>query len=367
MRGGGRGGAASGGPVNSRPVGAGSLRELRLSLAAAILDDNVQAVVIRQRDSQGVLELAEVSEPAPQNREIRIRVRATAVNRADVLQRRGLYPAPQGAPPDICGLEYSGEVEALGPEVTRWRPGDRVMGLLAGGGYAEKVLTHEELAVPVPSGLSWEAAAAIPEVFSTAYDALELQLKLRAGETVLIHAAASGVGTAAIQLAKTMGARVFATSSTPDKLELARQLGADLAISYREDDFAEVVSRETGGAGVQAILDLVGASHWPGNLRSLAPLGRMILVGLVGGSRVEADLGVILRKRLRVYGTVLRTRSLDEKIELTRCFARDVLPLLADGRIRPVVDRVYALDEAGEAHRWMESNRSAGKIVLKVP
>ncbi len=325
----------------------------------------MKAIVIRRRAGEGVLEPAQVETPRPGPGQIRVRVRATALNRADVLQRRGLYPAPPDAPADICGLEYAGEVDSTGPGATRWKAGDKVMGLLGGGGYAEFAVTHEALALPVPVGLGWREAAAIPEVFITAFDALQ-QLELTAGERLLIHAAASGVGTAALQLACSAGAEVFGTTGTPEKVALIRRLGADHAIHYRSQDFEEIVARETGGAGVNAVLDLVGAAYWPANLRCLALRGRIVLVGLVGGSRAETDLATILRKRLRVYGTVLRSRPLEEKIELTRRFSQDVLPLLSDGRLRPVIDRVYPLERAAEAHRVMEKNENAGKIVLEV-
>ncbi len=321
---------------------------------------------VRMVESGGpeVLRLGEIelSEPGPD--EIRVRVRAAGLNRADLLQRRGLYPAPAGWPADVPGLEYAGEVEALGRRVEAWAEGDRVMGLVGGGAYAEHVVVHEREAVAVPSELSWEEAAAVPEAFVTAHDALFTRGALVAGETVLVHAVGSGVGTAALQLARAAGATVIGTSRTPRKLDRATELGLDVALTGGPEDFAVAILDATGGGGVDLILDLVGGGYLAGNLASLAARGRMVVVGLTGGSAARIDLGVVLRKRLSIVGTSLRTRPLEEKIAAVRSFARHALPLLADGRVRPVVDRVFAMEEAADAHRRMESNENFGKIVL---
>jgi putative PIG3 family NAD(P)H quinone oxidoreductase len=309
-----------------------------------------------------------------------VRVRAAGLNRADILQRRGHYPAPAGAPQDIPGLEYAGEVAALGPSapgpVRRWTIGDRVMGLVGGGACAESLVAHAdtilavpaELAAPSPSaGGSVDplvAAAAIPEVFLTAYDALILQLGMRAGETVLIHAVSSGVGTAAVQLARAWGARTIGTSRSAEKLQRAAPLGLDVAVDTSREDFVEVVRRETGGRGAELVLDLVGGPVLEGNLRALAPRGRMIVVGLTAGRVAPLDLGLVLSKRLTIVGTAMRSRDLDEKVAVTRAFEREVLPRFAAGRLRPVLDRVFPMDRVADAHRVMEANAHFGKLVL---
>lgn len=324
------------------------------------------AITFEEPGPPEVLRWTEVAVPEARRGELLVRVRATAVNRADVLQRRGLYPPPPGVRPDIPGLEFAGVVENVGEGVSRFREGDRVMGLLPGEGYAERARTPEALALPVPENLSWEEAAAVPEVFFTAFDALS-QLDARAGEKLLVHAVAGGVGSAALQLAKNAGLTVFGTAGSDRKLRFAAGLGLDLGINRRSADFEAEILRRTDGRGVDAVIDFVGADYWPANLNCLAVRGRMMLVGLLGGSHVETDLGILLRKRLRIIGTVLRSRSIEEKAELTRQFERRVLPLLRSGAVGPVVDRVLPLNEAAKAHRLMESNKNAGKIVLKVP
>lgn len=326
----------------------------------------MKAIVITQSGGPEVLQLREVEDPSPAAGELLVRVRATALNRADLLQRRGAYPAPPGVRSDIPGLEFAGEVTAVGERVTAFKPGDSVMGLLPGAGYAEHVVTHERMALPIPENLSFEEAAAVPEVFITAYDALFRQLHLSLGERLLIHAVGSGVGIAALQLTKNAGATVFGTAGSDAKLDRAGELGLDLGINYKEEDFQKVIEAKTAGAGVHAILDLVGAAYWQQNLAYLAPLGRLILVGLLGGSQTQTNLGTILRKRLRVFGTVLRGRTAEEKMQLTQEMRTHVLPLLENGKIRPVIDRVWPLAEAAEAHAFMEANKNFGKIVLRV-
>lgn len=314
----------------------------------------------------GVEVLAEQERPAPEPGpgQIRVRVHASALNRADILQRRGGYAPPPGSPADIPGLEYAGEVEARGAGSTLWDRGDRVMGIVGGGGHAEQLVVHEREAVRVPAGLSWEEAAALPEVFLTAYDALFRQLHVQAGERLLIHAVGSGVGTAAVQLARVAGITTYGTSRTAEKLRQARELGLDVGLDATGEWVAEL-ERETGGAGVSAVLDLVGGPYLADNLRVLSPQGRAIVVGTVAGARAELDLGLLLRKRLHLSGTILRSRPLEEKIALAREFADRVLPLLDSGRLRPVVDRVFSFSEIRDAHRVMESNESFGKLVLR--
>ncbi|MFQ5741432.1 MAG: NAD(P)H-quinone oxidoreductase [Acidobacteriota bacterium] len=313
-----------------------------------------------------VLTVRQVDDPSPGPAEILARVHATALNRADILQREGQYPPPPGVRADIPGLEFAGRVEKTGEKVSLFHPGDRVMGLLPGEGYAEKIVTSERLALPIPDRLSWEEAAAIPEVFMTAFDALFPRLGVKLGERILVHAVASGVGTAVVQLAKAAGVEVFGTAGSDGKLKKAEKWGLDHAINYKKQDFEEELARLTEGRGVDAIVDLVGASHWQKNLRSLAPRGRLVLIGLVGGRRAQIDLSLILKKRLKIEGTVLRSRPLEEKIRLTQELRKHVLPLFESAKIRPVIDRVFPLEEAAEAHRRMEANRNTGKIVLKV-
>jgi NADPH2:quinone reductase len=327
----------------------------------------VKAIVIPEYGGPEVLALRELPDPAPGPDDLLVRVRATALNRADVLQRRGLYPQPGPRPEhEIPGLEFAGEVEAAGARVLDFSPGDRVMGLLSGGGYAEKIVVQHRLASPVPESLTFEQAASVPEAFITAHDAL-VQCGFSTGETVLVHAAGSGVGTAAIQIAKVMGASmVLGTAGSAEKLDAARELGLDVGIDYRSESFADRVAEATGGRGVDVVLDFIGASYLEANLRALAEKGRMIVIGLMGGFSGDLPLGVLLQKRLQIRGTLLRARSLEEKAAATRAFEKAVLPHLATGRIRSVVDRVFPLAEAADAHRRMESNANFGKIVLRM-
>jgi NADPH:quinone reductase len=325
----------------------------------------MKAVVITAPGGVEVLELCDVETPQPAAGQVRIRVRASALNRADVLQRLGRYPAPPGAPKDIPGLEFAGEVESLGSTISSWRPGQRVFGITAGGAHAEYVTVPESHLAEIPSNLDWAEAGAVPEGFITAHDALFTRAALRRGESVLVHAAGSGVGTAAIQLARAAGATVFGTSRTAEKLERAKEFGLNESIVVREpDDFLTACQSWTSGAGVNVIVDLVGAAYLEANLNSLATRGRMVLVGTTGGAKGMLDFGLMLRKRATIVGTVLRARSVEEKAEVTRLFAEEVVPLLANGTVRPVVDSVYPLEKVRDAHARMESNRSFGKIVL---
>jgi NADPH2:quinone reductase len=325
----------------------------------------MRAVVVARPGGPEVLQLAERPLPEPGPGEIRVRVRASALNRADLLQRRGLYPAPPGAPQDIPGLEYAGEVDAVGEGAGLWAVGNRVMGIVGGGGYAEYVVVHEREAMRIPQGLSFEEGAAIPEAFLTAYDALFTRLELLMGERVLIHAVGSGVGTAALQLARAAGAVTIGTSRSAEKLRRAGELGLDVAIDTSKEDLPAALENATYGSGVHAVVDLVGGKIFEDSLRGLAQGGRVVVVGTVAGSRVELDLGLLLQRRIRIVGTVLRTRPLEEKIALAREFSSTVLPLLSSGKIRPVIDRIYPFSEIADAHRQMEQNDTFGKIVLK--
>ncbi len=324
----------------------------------------MKAVVISRPGGPEVLELRDVPAPEPEAGEILVRVRAAGVNRADLLQRQGQYPAPSGAPASIPGLEYAGEVAALGPGTEAWKVGDRVMGLVPGGGYAEFLTTHQAVALRMPASWSFAQGAAVPEVFITAYDALIRQMMLQAGERLLIHAVGSGVGTAAVQLARAFHARTFGTSRSAAKLERARALGLEVGIDTSREDFVEVVRRHTDGVGVDVVLDLVGGPVLDGNLRALARGGRMIVVGLTGGRSAPLDHGAVLSKRLTIVGTVLRARTFEEKVAVTAAFARGVLPLLDAGMIAPVIDRTYPLGEAAAAHKHLDSDGVFGKLVL---
>jgi putative PIG3 family NAD(P)H quinone oxidoreductase len=324
----------------------------------------MRAVLITQPGGPEVLQLGNVATPEPGPDQVRVRVHATAVNRADLLQRRGHYPAPAGVIPDVPGLEYAGEVDALGSSVTRWRLGDRVMGIVGGGSYAEAVVVHQDEAIPVPPALSLEAAAAVPEAFLTAFDALQSRLHVRAGESVLIHAVASGVGTAASQLAKQSQCYVFGTARSRWKLGRVRALGVDVAIDTAHEDFVEEVRARTNGRGVDAIVDLVGGDYLGRNVQAAAALGRIVVVGLVAGATAPLDMRMLLNKRLTIVGTVMRARSLSEKIEVARLFAREALPLFETGVVMPVVDRVMRMPDAAEAHRIIEANQNFGKVVL---
>jgi NADPH2:quinone reductase len=326
----------------------------------------MRALTIARAGGPDVLEIRSVPEPTIGPEEVLVRVRASALNRADVLQRRGLYPAPPGAPADIPGLEFAGELEACGPLVTTLQPGDRVMGIVSGGGQAEKLRIHERLCLRIPPGMSFEDAAAVPEVFLTAYDALFFRGGLRPGEVVLLHAAGSGVGTAAAAMATMAGARVVALSRSPDKRRRLEAMGIHRVLDPAAPNIAEAIRMTAGGEGVALAIDLIGAAAWALNLDVLALRGRLVLVGTMSGAKVEADLGAIMRKRLTVVGTVLRSRPIEEKIDLVQSFSRTILPLLAAGRLHPVVDRVIPLEDAASAHAAMERNENFGKIVLKI-
>jgi putative PIG3 family NAD(P)H quinone oxidoreductase len=325
----------------------------------------MQAITMSAPGGPEVFRLTTVPDPTPAAEQILVRVRATALNRADVMQRMGQYPPPPGES-DILGLELAGEVEAIGTAVKDIAPGDRVFGLVGSGGYAEKAVIDARMAMPIPSGWSFAQAAAVPEVFFTAQETLFTLGGLQEGETVLIHAAASGVGTAGIQMARETGVRIFVTAGSAEKIQRCIELGATTGCNYKEQDFAEWVKEVTNGQGVDVIEDFIGAAYWERNLRSLKTGGRLVLVGLMGGVKIEANLGLLMTKRLQIFGSVLRSRPLADKIAITRSFRGKWLPLLAAGRIKPVVDRVFPLAQVADAHRYMEENRNFGKIILSL-
>ena len=325
----------------------------------------MRAVIYEGAGGPEVITIGEVPKPEVRPDHIRVRVHAAGLNRADLIQRRGQYPAPAGWPANIPGLEYAGEVEVVRPGVTRWRVGDRVMGLVGGGAQAEYVVVHQDEVLPIPAGLSFAEAAATPEAFLTAYDALVTRGRLQAQERVLIHAVGSGVGTAATQIAKHLGATVLGTSRSGDKLARALVYGLDIGIDTSSTAFRDVV-----GEPVNVVLDVLGGPSFSDNLAVLAPRGRLIMLGFLAGSGTETDLGPILRKRLEVIGTVMRTRGLEERVPLVRVFTERMLPLFeprpAQGAsLRPVLERTYPMAQLADAHRVMEGNATFGKIVVE--
>jgi NADPH2:quinone reductase len=326
----------------------------------------MKAVHFTGKGGPEVVELADIDPPVPQRGEVLVRVRAAAMNRADLLQRRGLYPPPPGYREDIPGLEFAGEVAAVGAGVTVWTPGDRVFAIAAGEAQAEYAVAHERMLLRVPDGISLEDAGAVPEAGLTAHDALFTIGGLRPGWAVLIHAVGSGVATAALQIARAAGALTIGTSRTAEKLEKARALGLDhgILVGRVEPRFAEEVRRLTANRGAAVILDFVGAPYMAEDLAALAPGGRVVVIGTLGGARAAVDLGLLMRSRGAIVGTVLRSRPIEEKIAATAAFGRDVLPLLAAGKVKPVVDAVLPAARAREAHERMEADGSFGKIVL---
>lgn len=322
----------------------------------------MKSVYIKEFGGAENLEIREVKKPfVSQSKQVLVNIRAAALNRADILQRKGFYPAPQGFPERILGLEFAGEVTEIGDAVEHFTIGDRVFGITAGGGQAEFVLTEENQLAKIPENLSFVEAATIPEAFITAHDAVWTQGNLQTGETLLIHAVGSGVGLAALQIAKAFGNKVIGTSRTQDKLEKCQEFGLDVAINTSENiNFAETIENRA-----DVILDLVGASSFEQNLKILAKKGRLILVGLVGGRKAEFDLGMALTNRLTIIGTVLRSRSAEEKAEATNNFVKEILPLIAEGKIKPNLDKTFDVKDVQKAHEYLESNESFGKIVLE--
>ena len=328
----------------------------------------MHAVVITRPGGPEVLEVQDRPTPIPRAGEILVRVRASAINRADLLQRQGLYPAPPGAPVDIPGLEYAGEVAAVSPGVTRWKEGDRVFGITGGGAYAEFVAVDAETASRIPDRLDWKEAAAVPEAFITAHDALVVQARVQRGESVLIHAVGSGVGLAGIQLAQAWAARPFGTARTAEKVEKAKRYGLVDGVVIQSDVEALVPACErwTSGKGIDVTLDLVGGDYLGASIRASALRGRIMLIGTVAGRSSTVPTGMILGKRLALRGTVLRARSLDEKRVVNAAFEAEVVPLLESGALAPTVDSVFDLAQAGAAHERVAGNATFGKVVLRV-
>jgi NADPH2:quinone reductase len=327
----------------------------------------MRAAMITRPGGPDVLEIREVAAPTPGDTEVVVAVRASALNRADLLQRQGRYPAPPGVPADIPGLELAGEIVECGRAVRGWDVGDRVMAIVGGGAHAELAVVPSETLAAVPPALPWSEAGAVPEAFMTAHDALVTQAGLARGERVLIHAVGSGVGLAAVSLVRALGGIPFGTSRTPEKIDRARAMGLEAgSATASADEIVDAVAGWTGGEGVEIVLDLVGGALFDASLRAAALRGRIMLVGTMGGATAPVALGMVLRRRLTIRGTVLRSRSLEEKAAVTHAFVEGVVPLLASGAVRPVIDRVYPLEDIRAAHERMERNESTGKIVIDV-
>jgi putative PIG3 family NAD(P)H quinone oxidoreductase len=325
----------------------------------------MRAVVAREPGGPEVLEVRDVADPEPSAGEVVVDITASAVNRADIMQRMGHYPPPPGAS-DVLGLEASGTVSAVGKGVERWQIGDRVAALLSSGGYADKVAVPAGQLLPVPDNLDLQDAAALPEVIATVWSNVFTIAGLQPGELLLAHGGAGGIGTMAIQMAKALGARVAVTVGSDEKAQLVRELGADLVVNYKEQDFVEVVRQETDGAGADVVLDVIGAKYLARNIAVLARNGRLVVIGLQGGSTAELDLGAMLAKRVAVFAASLRGRPLEEKAAIVRGVRDHVWPLLASGAVHPVVHATYPLADAAEAHRVMAASTHIGKLLLVV-
>ncbi|MBK6489318.1 MAG: NAD(P)H-quinone oxidoreductase [Gemmatimonadetes bacterium] len=327
------------------------------------------AAVIPRFGPPDVLEVREYPTPTPMAREVLVRVHASALNRADLLQRIGRYPAPPGWPGDVPGLEFAGEVAATGSDAVRWRTGDRVFGLVGGGAHAEYVVVHESTLVRIPDAMTWHQAAAIPEAFFTAHDAMITQGALRPGERVLVHAVASGVGLAAVQIARAWGAHPYGTSRTATKLPAAVAAGMidGVALPDSLDPLAAAIARWTDGHGMDLTIDLVGGAYLPASIAGASLHGRLILVGAVAGARAEVDVRQILSKRLTLRGTVMRARTLEERIIVASAFESDILPRLATGALVPNIDSVFALAAIVDAHTRLETNETVGKVIIEMP
>ncbi|HLJ86495.1 MAG TPA: NAD(P)H-quinone oxidoreductase [Candidatus Angelobacter sp.] len=328
----------------------------------------MQAVWIANPGAPHGLEIRQVPQPSVAADQILVRVRASALNRADLLQRQGRYPAPPGFPQEIPGIEFAGEVAEVGPQARLWKPGQRVFGLTGGGAQAEYLVIHERLVAEIPSSLDWAQAASIPEVFITAHDALWKQADLRPGETVLIHAVGSGVGLAAVQLVNAIRATPYGTSRTPAKIEQAREFGLRDGLAVREnfEDLIAAAEKWSEGKGFDVVLDLNGGPYVKASQKLLATKGRMLLVGTVAGGSYELEARFVMGKRLKIIGTALRARTLEEKIEVTRSFAAEVVPLFAQGILRPVIDSKFGMGDIVKAHERLESNQTFGKVVVTI-
>lgn len=326
----------------------------------------MRAIPITNPGPPEILRIHDVPTPEPPHGHIRVRVNYAGLNRADLLQRMGLYPAPPDAPADIPGLEYAGVVDALGPGCQRFHLGQRVFGLVGGGAYAEYLVTPEQVAAPIPEGLSDEQACAIPEAFVTAYDALVVRARCKPGEHLLIHAVASGVGTAALQIGRALGCTVYGSSRSQDKLERCKTLGLHHGFIPDLKNFGQQVHTLSHGRGMDIIVDLVGGDYLKENLKSCASQGRIVVVGLMAGISTEINLGMLLQKRVELIGTVLRSRPMHEKIEARLMLEKHIVPWFESGVCKPIIDKVFPMDQAPAAHAYLASNESVGKVLLKI-
>jgi putative PIG3 family NAD(P)H quinone oxidoreductase len=326
----------------------------------------MKAIMMDKSGGPEVLKMGDIIRPVPEQDELLVQVKAAGINRADILQREGKYPVPPRSS-EILGLEISGIVVEKGADCRRWKIGQKIFGLLGGGGYAEYATIHQDMAMSIPGQLSFEEAAAVPEAFLTAYQSMIWIGRLAQNETILIHAGASGVGTAAIQLGREIGANVIATAGSDEKVKFCLKLGAHYAINYKTSSFTEQVITKTGGNGVNLILDFIGEAYWKNNLKALATDGRLVILATMGGSLIpNFDLRLLMTKRISISASTLRNRDLSYKIKLTRLFAEFAIPRFSGNRLRAVVDRVFPWEKVSEAHRYMEANKNMGKIVLLV-
>jgi putative PIG3 family NAD(P)H quinone oxidoreductase len=325
----------------------------------------MRAVVLNGHGGPEVLTFADIPAPQIGPEEVLVQVRATSLNRADLLQRMGFYPDPFPGEHEVPGMEFSGRVQAVGARVRAWKVGDEVMGIVSGGAYAEQLVLHERQAMRIPSGVSLADAAAIPEVFITAWDALVLQGGLTSGRWALVHAGASGVGTAAVQICKAIGAHVIATCSS-SKVDAVKALGADVVVDYTSADFVDAVKTATGGRGVDVVLCVVGGDYLDRNVASLAQKGHIVQVGVMGGGNMSFNLGGLMPKRAKLSGTVLRARPIEEKIAISQRFSAEIIPLFESGKIRPVIDCRYPFSDIARAHEHMTANANTGKIVIDI-
>ena len=325
----------------------------------------MRAVVLNGHGGPEVLAFLDIAAPQPGAEEILVQVRATSLNRADLLQRMGFYPDPFPGEHEVPGMEFSGRVQAIGARVRAWKVGDEVMGIVSGGAYAEQLVVHERQAMRIPQGVSLADAAAIPEVFITAWDALVVQGGLTSGRWALVHAGASGVGTAAVQICKAIGAHVIATCST-GKVAAVKALGADVVVDYSSEDFVEAVKQATGGRGVDVVLCVIGGDYLDRNVASLAQKGHIVQVGVMGGGTMSFNLAGLMPKRAKLSGTVLRARPIEEKIAISQRFSAEVIPMFESGRLKPVIDCRYSIADIAHAHIHMGANANTGKIVIDI-
>lgn len=325
----------------------------------------MKAVVITRPGDPNVLQIMDRPKPVPQAHEVLVKVAAAGINRPDVAQRKGVYPPPPGASPDIPGLEIAGIIEAVGHDVTLWQPGDKICALVTGGGYAEYCTAPEGQCLPIPENLNFVEAASLPETFFTVWSNVFDRAQLKSGESLLVHGGSSGIGVTAIQMTKALGCTVYVTAGSDAKCRFCEQLGATKAINYKEENFVDALEQLTQGKGVDVILDMIGGDYMAGNLQSLANDGRLVFINTMNGKDVQVDLSVVMKKRLNITGSMLRSREVEFKTAIARKLQEQIWPLLANGQIKPVIHEVFAAHDAAKAHELMESSEHIGKIVLE--